>query len=59
MTTVPPAFFTRRAPVAPSEPVPLRITAISPSPKASAAVESSRSTEGLGSGKLLARTATA
>src|SRR5919108_410838 len=34
MTTVPPAALTSRAPAAPSDPLPVRITAISRSPQA-------------------------
>ncbi len=48
MITVPPAWLTARAPAAPSEPMPVRMTAISRSPYPSAAVPSSRSIDGLG-----------
>ena len=47
MITVPPAFLTSTAPAAPSEPEPVKITAIS-ARRRLAAVESSKSTEGRG-----------
>ena len=46
MTTVPPACLTCQAPADPSDPVPVRITAMSRSPYALAALVSRRSTEG-------------
>ena len=48
ITTVPPAAFTACAPEAPSDPLPVRITAMSRSAKTSAAELNSRSTDGLG-----------
>jgi len=48
MTTVPPAAFTCRAPPAPSDPVPDRITAVTPSPYAPAADAKIRSIDGVG-----------
>lgn len=47
ITTVPPAAFTARAPAVPSEPLPVRITAMRRSPKIAAALLKSRSTDGL------------
>ena len=41
ITIVPPAALTARAPIAPSVPVPVRITAMSPSPYACAALSNS------------------
>ena len=46
MTTAPPAFFTCQAPADPSDPLPVRITAINPGPKAFAALSNSTSIEG-------------
>ena len=46
--TVPPASLTSRAPIAPSEPVPVRMTATRPSPKTWAALENRWSTDGVG-----------
>src|ERR1051326_2301570 len=48
MMTTPPASFTSTAPAAPSEPEPVRITAIRCSPYACAALDKSISTDGLG-----------
>ena len=46
ITTEPPACLTCHAPADPSLPLPVRITATSPGPNASAAVSSRRSTDG-------------
>ena len=46
MTTAPPAFLTCQAPADPSEPLPVRITAMSPGPKTPAALSNSTSMDG-------------
>ncbi len=46
ITTAPPAFFTCQTPAEPSEPLPVRITAMSPGPKTLAALSKSTSMEG-------------
>ena len=48
MITVPPWMLTWRAPSAPSDPVPVRMTAIRDSPKVAAAVDRRRSIDGRG-----------
>ena len=46
MTTAPPACFTCQAPEDPSDPEPVRITAMSPGPKTPAALSNSTSMDG-------------